>query len=81
MHYTLYPKGVCSVQIDLDVTDGKVHNLTYVSGCSGNLQAVGRLCEGMEAEEVIRRLEGIRCGNNSTSCGDQLARLLKSALA
>ena len=29
MHYTLYPKGVCSTQIDLDVTDGKIHNLSY----------------------------------------------------
>jgi len=80
MHYTLYPRGVCSTRIDLDIEAGAVHNLVYTNGCHGNLQALGRLCEGMRAEEVIRRLKGIRCGHNSTSCGDQLARLLEEAM-
>lgn len=76
MHYTLYPKGVCSTQIDLDVTDGKIHNLSYTGGCNGNLKALGAMCEGASAEEVIRRLSGITCGYKATSCSDQLARLL-----
>lgn len=80
MHYTLYPKGVCSTQIDLDVTDGKIHNLSYTGGCSGNLKALGAMCEGASAEEVIRRLSGITCGYKATSCSDQLARLLKDAM-
>ena len=80
MHYTLYPKGVCSTQIDLDVTDGKIHNLSYTGGCNGNLKALGALCEGASAEEVIRRLSGITCGYKATSCSDQLARLLKDAM-
>ena len=79
MHYTLYPKGVCSTQIDLDVTDGKIHNLRYTGGCNGNLKALGAMCEGASAEEVIRRLSGITCGYKATSCSDQLARLLKDA--
>ena len=79
MHYTLYPKGVCSTQIDLDVTDGKIHNLSYTGGCNGNLKALGAMCEGASAEEVIRRLSGITCGYKATSCSDQLARLLKDA--
>lgn len=80
MHYTLYPKGVCSTQIDLDVTDGKINNLSYTGGCNGNLKALGAMCEGASAEEVIRRLSGITCGYKATSCSDQLARLLKDAM-
>lgn len=80
MHYTLYPKGVCSTQIDIDVTDGKIHNLSYTGGCNGNLKALGAMCEGASAEEVIRRLSGITCGYKATSCSDQLARLLKDAM-
>lgn len=80
MHYTLYPKGVCSTQIDLDVTDGKIHNLSYTGGCNGNLKALGAMCEGASAEEVIRRLSGITCGYKATSCSDQLARLLQDAI-
>ena len=80
MHYTLYPNGVCSTQIDLDVTDGKIHNLSYTGGCNGNLKALGAMCEGASAEEVIRRLSGITCGYKATSCSDQLARLLKDAM-
>lgn len=80
MHYTLYPKGVCSTQIDLDVTDGKIHNLSYTGGCNGNLKALGAMCEGASAEKVIRRLSGITCGYKATSCSDQLARLLKDAM-
>ncbi len=74
-------KGVCSVQIEFDVEDspeGKlVHNVRYTGGCNGNLQGVGRLVEGMPVDEVIRRLEGIRCGFKNTSCPDQLAQALK----
>ena len=80
MHYTLYPKGVCSTQIDLDVTDGKIHNLSYTGGCNGYLKALGAMCEGASAEEVIRRLSGITCGYKATSCSDQLARLLQDAM-
>ena len=80
MHYTLYPKGVCSTQIDLDVTDGKIHNLSYTGGCNGNLKALGAMCVGASAEEVIRRLSGITCGYKATSCSDQLARLLQDAM-
>ena len=80
MHYTLYPKGVCSTQIDLDVTDGKIHNLSYTGGCNGNLKALGAMCEGASAEEVIRRLSGITCGYKATSCSDQLARLVQDAM-
>ena len=80
MHYTFYPQGVCSRKIELDVEDERVHNICYIGGCNGNLKALGALAEGMTVDEVIARLDGITCGDKSTSCSDQLARNLKAAL-
>jgi len=69
--------GVCSQLINYEIKDGKVYNVSFVGGCNGNLQGIGKLVEGMEVSEVISRLEGIRCGFKSTSCPDQLAKALK----
>ena len=71
------PKGVCSRQIDFEVKDGRVYNVHYTGGCNGNLKGIGSLVEGMEIDEVIKRLEGTQCGMKSTSCPDQLANALK----
>lgn len=73
------PKGVCSQSIDFDIEDNKVKNVSFVGGCSGNLQGISRLIEGMDLNEAISRIEGIRCGFKSTSCPDQLAKALKEA--
>ena len=73
------PKGVCSQSIDFDIEDNKVKNVSFVGGCSGNLQGISRLIEGMDVTEAISRIEGIRCGFKSTSCPDQLAKALKEA--
>lgn len=70
-------KGVCSTAIHFEVRDGKLYNVSFNGGCNGNLQGIGRLVEGMEINEAIHRLEGIRCGFKSTSCPDQLASALK----
>jgi len=80
MHYTFYPVGVCSRQIDVDVLNGRIHNLHYMGGCNGNLKAIAALCEGMELTEAVKRLSGISCSGKGTSCGDQLARNLKRIL-
>ena len=69
------PKGVCSQSIE----DNKVKNVSFVGGCNGNLQGISRLIEGMDVNEAISRIEGIRCGFKSTSCPDQLAKALKEA--
>ena len=53
MHYTFYPQGVCSRKIELDIENGRVHNIHYLGGCNGNLKALGALAEGMTVEEVI----------------------------
>ena len=70
-------QGVCSRQMIFDVEDKKVRNLRVIGGCNGNLQGIGRLVEGMDVDEVISRVEGIRCGGRPTSCPDQLAKALK----
>lgn len=75
---TYKTSGVCSKKIDFEITDGKLHNVSFTGGCHGNLQGIGRLVEGMEVDEVISRLEEIRCGFKNTSCPDQLAKALKS---
>lgn len=75
---TYKTSGVCSKKIDFEITDGKLHNVSFTGGCHGNLQGIGRLVEGMGVDEVISKLEGIRCGFKNTSCPDQLAKALKS---
>ena len=70
--------GVCSRTITADIENGKVYNLRFEGGCNGNTKGISALVEGMEVEEVINRLEGIKCGFKGTSCPDQLAKALKS---
>jgi uncharacterized protein (TIGR03905 family) len=69
--------GVCSSGIDFDVVDNKVTNVKFIGGCSGNTQGVAALIEGMDIDEAIRRIEGIKCGFRPTSCPDQLSKALK----
>ncbi len=76
MQYSYKTKGTCSMKIDFEINDGKVYNVKFTGGCNGNLQGIGKLVEGMPAEEVIARLEGIRCGFKNTSCPDQLAKAI-----
>lgn len=81
MKYHYKMQGTCSTDIYFELNNDKVSNVHYVHGCNGNLQGIGRLVEGMKAEEVIQRLEGIRCGHKCTSCPDQLSIALKKVLA
>lgn len=50
--------------------------MAFWGGCNGNLQGISRLVKGMKVEEVIKKLEGVRCGGRPTSCPDQLCRAL-----
>ena len=75
-----YPTvGTCSRQIDIELEEGVIRNVTFTGGCSGNTQGVARLVEGMKVKDAIARLEGIHCGPRPTSCPDQLAKALKEA--
>lgn len=79
MEYTYKTCGTCSREISFEIENGKLKNVQYFGGCNGNLQGIGALVEGMDVDEVIRRVEGIRCGMKTTSCPDQLAQALKAA--
>ena len=72
-------KGTCSTMIDVELKDGVIDSVKFTGGCNGNLQGIGKLVEGMDIDEVIARLKGIRCGSKFTSCPDQLALALEAA--
>ena len=80
-NYSFVPCGVCAKLISFSLEDGKIHNLSFVNGCPGNLQAIGKLLEGEDAAKAVRLLKGNTCGKNSTSCADQLAIALEQALS
>ncbi len=77
MKYDFKPRGVCSMQISIDVEDGIINDVAFMGGCSGNTQGVASLAKGRQIDDVIEALEGIKCGFKNTSCPDQLAIALK----
>lgn len=80
-HISAQPSSlVCSRKIDFDIIEGKLHNVVYEKGCNGNLQAIGRLLEGMDAENAVAVLKGVNCNGRGTSCSDQLTRIISSIL-
>ena len=80
MRYTYRPKGVCSMSITFDLNDGIISNVSFVGGCDGNLKAISKLVNGMEATRVISILKGNLCRSKGTSCADQLAIAIENAL-
>ena len=80
MEFSYKTRGVCSQYINFELNDGIVTNVQFLGGCNGNLKGIAALVEGMKAEDVIARVEGIKCGMKATSCPDQLAQALKEAL-
>ncbi len=70
-------KGTCTSKINYAIRDGKVYDVVFTNGCSGNLKGIANLVNGMSVDDVIKRLKGINCGFKNTSCPDQLARALE----
>ncbi|MBP3923337.1 MAG: TIGR03905 family TSCPD domain-containing protein [Ruminiclostridium sp.] len=77
MTFEYVPRGVCSRKMVLEIEDNKLMNLEVYGGCNGNLKGISSLVEGMDIDEIIKRLDGITCGGKATSCPDQLAQALK----
>lgn len=77
MEISYKTKGVCSRGIKIEVEDGIVKKVKFDGGCSGNTQGVATLVEGMKVEDVIEKLQNIKCGFKNTSCPAQLAEALK----
>lgn len=80
INYGYRTQGTCSREIFFTIEDGIIKNIKFVGGCDGNLKAISKLCEGMEAKKVAELLRGNTCGFKPTSCGDQLARGIEEAL-
>jgi len=80
MMFEYTPQGVCSRKINFDIVDGKLHNVRFTGGCPGNLIAIGKLVEGMDARQVAEMLAGNPCGVRGTSCADQLSKAILSFL-
>ena len=78
--FTFYPQGVCSMMIEIELEDDIIKDVVFTGGCNGNLSGISKLIKGMNAREVIEKLEGTRCGVNETSCPDQLSKALRQAL-
>ena len=79
MVFNYKTKGTCSREIVFEIENNKIQNVAFIGGCNGNLKGIGALVEGMDIDDVISRVEGIRCGSKTTSCPDQLAQALKAA--
>lgn len=77
MKITYTPRGVCSRQMTVEAENGIITDVKVVGGCDGNLKGIMSLLKGMEVDQAIARMEGIRCGMKATSCPDQLANALK----
>lgn len=80
MTHSYKTRGTCSRQIDFELDNGIVKNVSFFGGCNGNLKGIGALVEGRPAQEVIELLKGMKCGFKNTSCPDQLAQALEKAL-
>ena len=76
--YTYTPKGVCSTKISFEINAGILRNVQFKGGCSGNLQAISKLVEGMHIEDVLLKLKGIDCAGRGTSCSDQLTKAVEN---
>lgn len=77
-HIQYQTQGTCSKVIDVTADDnGVIQQVFFVGGCNGNLQGISKLVVGQKIDDVIARLNGIRCSNKPTSCPDQLCRALE----
>lgn len=73
-------QGTCATEICIEIQDGIVKEVKFAGGCPGNLQALSILIKGMKVEDVIQKLRGVTCGDNPTSCADQLTKALEEHL-
>lgn len=74
-------KGVCARSIEFEVENNVIKSVKFNGGCNGNTQGIASLVQGMNVDEVIKRLKGTDCGGRGTSCPDQLAKALEEAKA
>ncbi len=78
MQISYKTNGVCSRKILIEVEEGIVKDVKFEGGCSGNTQGVATLVKDMKVDDVIEKLQDIKCGFKNTSCPAQLAEALKT---
>ena len=70
--------GTCSKLIDVTADENDIiQQVFFLGGCNGNLQGISQLVRGQKIDDVIHKIDGIRCGAKNTSCPDQLCRALE----
>ncbi len=78
MTYSYNTVGTCAQKIIIDIDENEIiKDVQFLGGCNGNLKGIGKLVCGLKINDVIDKLEGIKCGFKPTSCPDQLAQALK----
>lgn len=80
MKYVYKPIGVCSREISFDIENSIITNINFIGGCPGNLKILSKILSGWQAEDIIKMCQGNLCGMRNTSCADQLAKAVESAL-
>ena len=79
MRYSFKTYGTCSRQIDFDINDNIITNVTFYGGCPGNLAALSKVVDGKTVEEIAELFKDIKCGSKPTSCSAQLAIAVRKA--
>ena len=79
MRYSFKTYGTCSRQIDFDINDNIITNVTFYGGCPGNLAALSKVVDGKTVEEIEELFKDIKCGSKHTSCSAQLAIAVRKA--
>ena len=77
MIFEYRPQGTCSTKMLFEIDNNIINSFNVENGCNGNLQGIKKLIEGMNIDEVISKLDGIKCGTKNTSCPDQISKALK----
>lgn len=77
MKMSYKPSGVCVKEIKLEVEDNILKNVDFIGGCPGNLALLKKLIEGKDIDEIIEKIDGVRCGDKQTSCSMQLCNALR----
>ncbi len=77
-HYDYKTQYTCSQLISFDLDGNVVKNISFMSGCNGNLKAISTLVDGWTVEQIEGKLSGILCGRRPTSCSDQLSKAVRA---
>ena len=77
MKMSYKPSGVCVKEIKLEVEDNILKSVEFVGGCPGNLALLKKLIEGKNVDDIINKIDGVRCGEKQTSCSMQLCNALR----